>query len=55
MCIIDLPKLTKKLSVTDGRTDYNYRKASILKIYKNSLDFLLFLPKNALVLVVLEF
>ena len=30
-----MPKLSKKLSVTDGLTDPNYRKASILiKIHK---------------------
>ena len=27
-----MPKLTKKLSVTDVRTEPNYRKASLLKI-----------------------
>ncbi len=27
----NMPKLTKKLTVTDGRTDPNYRKASLFK------------------------
>ena len=27
-----MPKLRKELTVTDGRTDSNYRKASLLKL-----------------------
>ncbi len=54
-----MPKLTKKISVTDGRTDPNYRKASLLIIeiknkFHNTLFNFFIIARNFTIIIVLR-